>query len=98
MPTNARYACLNCAGQGYGHGKLKSTFDANHLFQRVQDVSQIILILHDLINILVGSGNLINDPLVLATDYAGSLLHQIGFGKLFLGSGSTHSSTGTMRT
>lgn len=32
LPTNARYAGLNCAGQGHGLSKLKSTFDANYLF------------------------------------------------------------------
>jgi hypothetical protein len=64
----------------------------------MQDFSQIVLVRHNLVNILVGTWDFVKHAFVFPTDNTGCLLYQIILGKALFGGSSTHTTTGAMGT
>ena len=72
------------------------TLHANDLLQCVERFHQISLVRHDLINVLVGSGDLVNNVDILPAFNALGLLDKVFLGECVLGLCPTHYSTGTV--
>ncbi len=65
-----------------------SPLHAHHLLKRVHHLDQIRLVRHDLVDVLVGSRDLVEHALVLAADDALGLGGQVGDGEPMLGRGA----------
>src|ERR1700752_4365170 len=74
-----------------------SAFDAEYLLQRVDDLDEIGLVRHHLVDVLVGAGDLVQHAAVLAADDALGLLLQVGGGESFLRRVAAHLAAGNVR-
>src|SRR5688572_2698570 len=72
-------------------------FDAQYLLQRVQRFDEVALVFHDLVDRLVGAGNLIDHALVLAADHAPGLFHEVPRRVRFLRLRAAHAAARAVR-
>src|SRR5438105_880671 len=79
-----------CRGLGTYAATALSAFHAKHLTQLGDHLDQVLLLFHDLPDVLVGAGNLVEDPAVLAALDALGLLPQVVDGEAFLGLAPAH--------
>src|SRR6266581_9237906 len=71
-------------------------FNANHLLQRVNDVHQVGLVGHHLLDVLVGPRDLVEHALVLAAFDALSLRDEVRAREAALGFAAAHAAAGAV--
>src|SRR5262249_55472951 len=68
-----------------------------NLLQRVHHLDEIALVLHHLVDVLVGARDLVDHAAVLAADDAGSLLGEVAGGESLHRLRTAHASAGAVR-
>ncbi len=73
------------------------SFYAQDLFEGVNGIHQVRLVFHDLVDVLVGARDLVDNTFILAALDAGSLRNQVFPGELTLRNSSRHPTSGAVR-
>src|SRR5262245_52357129 len=61
------------------------------------DLDEVVLVRHDLVDVLVGAGDFVDDAAILAADHARGLRLEVGGRKLLLRLRATHAPAGAVR-
>src|ERR1051325_1352131 len=74
-----------------------SPLHAQHLLEHGHDLDEIALVLHHLVDVLVGARDLVEHAVILAALDAAGLVHEVAHGERALGLAAAHAAARAVR-